>query len=36
VVFVLQSWFIAFSVVMLGAPLLGRFISGASRAVNSP
>jgi uncharacterized BrkB/YihY/UPF0761 family membrane protein len=35
VVFVLQSWFIAFSVVMLGGPLLGRFISGASRADNS-
>ena len=26
VVFVLQSWFIALSVVMLGAPLLGHFI----------
>jgi membrane protein len=27
VVFVLQSWLIAFSLVMLGAPLLGHFIS---------
>ncbi len=35
VVFVLQSWLIAFSVVMLGAPLIGRFISGADRATNS-
>jgi membrane protein len=35
VVFVLQSWFIAFSVVMLGAPLLGRFISQAARADHS-
>jgi membrane protein len=35
VVFVLQSWLIAFSVVMLGAPLLGRFISSANRATKS-
>ncbi len=31
VVFVLQSWLIAFSVVMLAAPLLGRFVSSAAR-----
>jgi hypothetical protein len=35
VVFVLQSWLIAFSVVMLGAPLLGRFISSANRGTKS-
>jgi hypothetical protein len=35
VVFVLQSWLIACSVVMLGAPLLGRVISSASRATNN-
>jgi len=35
VVFVLQSWLIAFSVVMLGAPLLGRFIAVA-RGSDSP
>jgi hypothetical protein len=32
---VLQSWLIAFSVVMLGAPLLGRFIAGAAGATDS-
>ena len=36
VVFVLQSWLIAFSVVMLGAPLLGRFISSEDRARTAP
>jgi len=35
VVFVLQSWLIAFSVVMLGAPVLGRFIAVA-RGSDSP
>jgi membrane protein len=35
VVFVLQSWLIAFSVVMLGAPLLGRFIASAAGATQS-